>query len=214
MAWKYHSFATRLKQFIVTLCVSLVSSTGFAQQTCPQIPPPDLRAIDKPFVVYDLYIKPIQKSLSIGRAIVLPTDLAGKAKLLTELQEGYLHYDDATVIELVSTIKMLSTAGGTAALNTGVVLDTLKLQKNDAVAKQLSRTAMCAGQSPLSPGIFDISFYALNKEACNKMLRLFTLPTSPREVRVNNNIKGVCLPDGSGSNSARNQITFTYLAQS
>lgn len=208
----YRQFLIRdFKKIIVTFSLAVAPVASFAQQLCPQIPPPELRAIDKPVVIYDHYIKPIHTSLSIGKAIVLPHDVAGKAKLLASLQREYMSYGAATAIDLVSTIKQFYVVANLDTLNTDVVLNTLKLYKNDRVAEKLAKTAMCAGPSLLSPGKFDISFYALNEESCKRMWRLFSPATLPDEVRVNDVVNGKCLPNGFGKNGARNQITFTYL---
>jgi hypothetical protein len=202
-------FAHNLKKIIVALAVSAAPAAGFAQQPCAQIPPPDLRALDKPVLIYDHYIEPIKTSLAIGKAIVLPSDIAGKTKLLASLQREYMNYDEATAIALISTIKLYSVTS-VNQINTDVVLKTLKVEKNDHIAEALAKSAMCAGPSLRSPVKFDISFYALNEKACRRMQRLFSPATSPDEVRVNDVVNGKCLPNGFGKNGARNQITFTY----
>jgi len=204
-------FVLNLKKMTVTLIVGLLPGISFAQQSCAQIAPPNLRSVDKPYVIYDHYIKPIQTSLSIGKAIILPYDIAGKAKFLMSLQREYMSYGEATAIDLVSTIKRSYALADLKTLNTEVVLNILKLDKNDSVAEHLKKTAMCVGPSLGSTVKFEINFYALNNGACKKMHHLFKPATSPDEVRVNNEINGKCLSDGIGKNDARNQITFIYL---
>lgn len=195
---------------------------------CPNITPLESNAFKQDAVaaasVFKYYIKPVFDVVKVGVDAVRfnPASIAkAEASLLIEVYGNHarLVRNSGEIANLIDTIR--GNYRGTQAtfknLTTDVALNMLGQAGAQDLKTTLSGTTLCVGGRPPNYSQFEISFYGLKQEECQKMTTSVAARGMAERIEVNQIENLECLSDHIGKGRSkyklfsfygRNQVTF------
>lgn len=190
--------------------------------SCPIIQPAPLTMVDDAISAYEHYISPWRRTVKIGRALLIPTDVKGKKKLLNEIYDSYQMATRNNMVGLISLVDGVRQAyerqASFAGLNTSTAMTLAGVRRNDEQYRILGQTAICAEALPENNAFFVVHFYGVKKSNCEKMISSVTWLA--KGVRVNQIDGPTCTEDHHGgqgrkfwhlwSSYGRNQVSLIF----
>lgn len=210
----------------VTFFSAVHSYALAAAAICPTISPLAPSGIDNKVAYYDHYIQPALTAISFGKAIIDPTAVTDKAKVVESLYQGYRDRSDTDWMEVVGNIREIyQSTGDLSSLDTATALS---LRHDHPLSEKFKKSVndrkVCISRMSTNTSKFGINFYGATKSICQHMLETFPRPGGSvvlNSVEYDGRDADSCLDDhivgreGVGrfvpTRLGRNQLTFVFL---